>query len=372
VAGNQGVQRQTRPGVAPTARLDWQVGPQAAAGHEYFPGLDGLRAIAVVAVLFFHAGVRWVPGGFLGVSLFFTLSGFLITGLLIDEFSANGRIALRGFWARRIRRLMPAALVCLALVLIASRWLVDRAAISSLRTDVVAAAADVANWRFVTAHQSYAELFAHQPSALLHFWSLAIEEQFYLLFPCVVAVLASRRRPWLLPVGLLGLLVASVSATLLTSSHDTIYYGTHTRAAELLIGGLLAWFVRSRANVGAPTNRPLIHLLGHRVPIVQAAGYVGLGLFALFVVTTRQADDWLYRGGFVMLALLWCVLIVAARANGSFRALVSVPPLVALGRRSYGVYLFHWPVFVLVTPSRLGVHGWQARLVQLAIIAVVT
>ena len=344
--------------------------PPAAVGvspREYFPGLDGLRAIAVVAVLLFHAEVADAPGGFLGVSLFFTLSGFLITGLLIRESAVTGRVALRRFWGRRVRRLMPAALLCLGLVLAGSRWFVARAAIPRLRIDVVAAASNVANWRFVTAHQSYAELFARQPSAVLHFWSLAIEEQFYLIFPCVVAVLVSRRRAWALPHGLLVMTTASVIASVMTSSPDVVYYGTHTRAAELLIGGLLACAIQRRAEVARWRSASAA---GAR--IVQAVGFVGCGVLVLLVVTTRQSDGWLYRGGFAALALLWCALIVAARAAGPFRALVSQRPLVALGRRSYGVYLFHWPVFTLLTPTRLGVDGWPARLIQLLIVGVLT
>jgi len=334
----------------------------------YFPGLDGLRAIAVVVVLLFHAGVADAPGGFLGVSLFFTLSGFLITGLLIRESAVTGRIALRRFWGRRIRRLMPAALLCLALVVATGRWLVAEPILPRLRIDVVSAAANVANWRFVTTHQSYAELFAHQPSAVLHFWSLAIEEQFYLIFPCIVAVLISRRRQWALPLGLGVMAAASVVAAIATSSHDVVYYGTHTRAAELLIGGMLACVVHRRG-VGLP--EPALTRLA-RPWAVQAVGFVGVGALALLVVTTEQDDEWLYRGGFAALAFLWCGLIVAARASGPFRALVGRSPLVALGRRSYGVYLFHWPVFTLLTPARLSVHGWQARLIQLLVIAALT
>ncbi len=353
--------------------------------HRYFPGLDGLRALAVVAVLFFHAGERNATGGFLGVSLFFTLSGFLITGLLIDEVSSEGRIAIRAFWGRRVRRLMPAAVVCLGLVLITSPWLVEAVSVVRLRADIVAAAADVANWRFVTARQSYAELFARQPSAVLHFWSLAIEEQFYIVYPCIIALLAKvaavgsssgRRRPWVLPVGLVVLIAGSIASSFAATSHDLIYYGTHTRAAELLIGGLLAWAIRRP--VRSPRRATGIASLGsgeHRVQwnaAVQCAGFAALAAFVVLVTRTSQSASWLYRGGFALLAIVWCVLIVAARSPGWFRSMVSLRPLVALGRRSYGVYLFHWPVFTLLTPTRLGVHGWPARLIQGAVIAGIT
>ena len=358
--------------VAGTARADATCVAEARSGaaappHEYFPGLDGLRAIAVVAVLLFHAGAADTPGGFLGVSLFFTLSGFLITGLLIRESALTGRIALRRFWGRRVRRLMPAALLCLGLVLATAPWLVARPVLPRLRLDVVAAAANVANWRFVTAHQSYAELFAHQPSAVLHFWSLAIEEQFYLIFPCVVAVLVSRRRRWVLPLGLVVMTAASVIAGVMTANHDVVYYGTHTRAAELLIGGLLACVVHRRVGTGQRVARRIA-----RPWVVQGVAFAGLGALVVLVVGARQSDEWLYEGGFAALAFLWCALIVAARVPGPFRGLLARRPVVALGRRSYGVYLFHWPVFTLLTPARIGVHGWQARLIQLLVIAAVT
>ena len=365
------------------------VGIEGASGtpraHRYFPELDGLRALAVIAVLFFHAGERDATGGFVGVSLFFTLSGFLITGLLIDEVSAEGRIAIRAFWGRRVRRLMPAAVVCLGLVLVTSPWLVEGVSIVRLRADIVAAAADVANWRFVTAHQSYAELFARRPSAVLHFWSLAIEEQFYIVYPCIIALLAKlagRRRPWVLPVGIVVLIAGSITSSVAATSHDLIYYGTHTRAAELLIGGLLAWAIR-RPTFATGVAHLRSDRLGsgrlfsdgpraQRHMAAQVAGFAALTSFVVLVMRTSQTDAWLYRGGFALLAIVWCVLIVAARSPGWFGSMLSVRPLVALGRRSYGVYLFHWPVFTLLTPARLGVHGWPARLIQFAVIAGIT
>lgn len=359
----------TRTGATPAAES--RPGP-ATTSPVYYPGLDGLRAIAVLAVLLFHAGVADASGGFLGVSLFFTLSGFLITGLLIRESSVSNRISLRRFWGRRVRRLMPAALLCLGLVAVAARWLVARPVLPRLRIDIVAAAANVANWRFVTAHQSYAELFARQPSPVLHFWSLAIEEQYYLIFPCIVAVLLSRRREWALSIGLVVLTAASVVASVLTTDHDVVYYGTHTRAAELLIGGVLACVVHRRTGLDVARLWQRASGSPFALSLVQSFGFAALGVLVILVVTTRQSDGWLYKGGFAALAVLWCVLIVAARSPGPFRSLVSRRPLVAIGRRSYGVYLYHWPVFTLLTPSRLGVHGWQARLIQLLIVAAIT
>ena len=164
----------------------------------YVPGLDGLRAVAVIAVLAFHAQFAAASGGFLGVSLFFTLSGFLITTLLIDEHASTGTLSLRRFYSRRVRRLLPAAYVCLALVVLASGWWTASQQ-RRLPGDLVASVANVANWRFAFAPTSYQELFLGEPSPVAHFWSLAIEEQIYLILPLVV-YLALRRGPRALAV----------------------------------------------------------------------------------------------------------------------------------------------------------------------------
>ena len=333
--------------------------------REHFPALDGLRAVAVLTVVLFHTGVSRAQGGFLGVSLFFTLSGFLITGLLLAEHAEHGRIALKAFWARRVRRLAPASLLCLAAVLIASRWLVSVVEMRTLRGDVIAAAANVANWRFLTAGQSYASLFAGRPSPVLHFWSLAIEEQFYLVLPILIAVLLRFRRRAVLPVVLAALTVASLVATLLSTDHDLVYYGTHTRAAELLIGALLAWVMaRPQARLPHWVSTHTNALVG--VAIAATAGATVL------VTTTAQSAGWLYRGGFAAVALLWCPMILAATGRGVYAAVLGAGPLAAIGRRSYGIYVFHWPVITLVTPQVLHLAGWQARLTQLVIIVVAT
>jgi len=211
----------------------------------FLPGLEGLRGVALAAVLFFHGGFSWAKGGFLGVSTFFTLSGFLITMLLIWEFSTEGRIRLRRFWGRRYRRLMPASLLCLTGVVVFGWLVATPGQLVTLRGDVLASLLYVANWRFIVTQQSYAQVFS-APSPVLHFWSLAIEEQFYLVFPLVVAaVLAlahgSRRALGavltVLAVGSLGLMWV-----LYTPGQDPsrVYYGTGTRAFELLLGALLA------------------------------------------------------------------------------------------------------------------------------------
>ena len=318
--------------------------------------LDGLRALAVLAVLLFHADLGVADGGFLGVSVFFTLSGFLITSLLLREHAATGTVDLRTFYERRVRRLLPAAHLCVAGVLVAGAlWAASQR--RSLPGDAIAAVANVANWRFAFASQTYQDLFIGAPSPLAHFWSLAIEEQCYLLLP-VMAAWAMRRggaRP--LGVVLAALLSGSLVATLLTSDTNLVYNGTHTRAGELLIGALAA--------VVAVHVRP-----GRRVAAWASA--LGLLVLGLLVVGATLQQRWLYRGGFLLVAVVSATTVVGLTGSHAVARLLGSRPFTAVGRRSYGVYLFHWPVFLLLTPERVGVAGWSLFGVQLVATAAVT
>lgn len=347
----------------------------AAASHlgylpavRYVPALDGLRAVAVVAVVVFHADVGLAPGGFLGVSLFFTLSGFLITTLLLHEHDSSGAISLRSFYERRARRLLPAAYLCLALVLAAAAWW-SVGQQRALPGDVVASVLHVANWHFALSSATYEELLGGEASPVAHFWSLAIEEQIYLVLP-IVAVVALRRGRRHLAVVTGVLLVASVAATLLTDDRDLVYNGTHTRAAELLIGVLLAVALRARRTARPDTARVVHPGLRERLGWIPGAG-AGAALLTL-VLTTTIRDDWVYRGGLVGVALLSAVLLVAV-ADGRFPARVlEARPLVAVGRVSYGIYLFHWPVFVLLDADRTGLDGVALFAVRIAVTAALT
>src|SRR3954451_22028337 len=298
----------------------------------YAAGLDGLRALAVLSVVAFHGGVRLLPGGFVGVSLFFTLSGFLITRLLLSEWQHRQRIGLRGFWERRLRRLAPAALLTLGVIMLASPHLMDPVSRAGLRVDVLAALAYVANWRFLFQGHHYADLFA-APSPVLHFWSLAIEEQLYVLFPLLVVAVGRRR---LGPV-LCALIAGSVALGWLLytpgGSTNAAYYGTFVRGGELFVGALLAVLVMSRRHMWRPG-------------ITKTAGVVALVGMLWAWSTVRQDDALLYRGGFVVHAVLTAIVILSAMQPGPVRMLLSVPPLRALGAISYGVYLYHWPVLV--------------------------
>ncbi len=317
----------------------------------YVPAIDGARAVAVVAVLLFHADLGVAPGGFLGVSLFFTISGYLITSLLLREHEATGTISLRGFFARRWRRLTPTAWIAVAGVLGASVWW-SASQRAHLPGDALASLGQVANWRFAFAEQTYQELFIGRPSPLAHYWSLAIEEQFYVVV-ALVAVVALRwgRRALAVAAGLL--LAGSVLATFLTSDHNLIYNGTHTRAAEILAGVLLALVPRAWLD---------------RATVRWAGTLAGLGFVAL-VVVTHVDSAWVYEGGLIGVAAV-STLLVAALVGAPRSLLVrtlSLRPLVVVGTWSYALYLVHWPIFLLLDSDRVGVGGVSLFAVRVAV-----
>jgi len=304
-----------------------------------------MRGLAVAAVLCFHSELSWARGGFLGVSAFFTLSGFLITSLLLAEHATSGTIRLGSFWVRRARRLLPASYAALGGIVLFGAVVADGDQVRHLRGDVLSALGYVANWRFLLDGRSYSDLF-RSPSPVQHFWSLAIEEQYYLLFPLVVAgVMAiGRGRRWLLGVALSALALSAVAISLLVGTQDRVYYGTDTRAPELLAGALLAVVAAGRA---APTRRSTIRLL-------DAAGLGALAAMLVLWSRTAQGDAWLYKGGFALHALLTTVVITAGVYARTLPRLLEWAPLRALGSISYGVYLYHWPVFLWLDGERTG------------------
>ena len=373
-------------GAAPTAGGS---GPRSGARLAYNPALDGIRGLAVLAVLFFHGGFDWARGGFLGVSTFFTLSGFLITSLLVGERLETGRVRLTAFWARRVRRLLPASALALAGISL-STLVLNETWERSLRGDVLAALAQVANWRFIADGQAYSDLFA-SPSPVLHFWSLAIEEQFYWLFPLLVVGVFALTRGSLkaLAAVLAGLLAGSAVLTLALGSDrpTTIYYATPTRMGEILVGALLAVAVArrrradgapARAAVGAGNSARAAVGAGNsaRAPggagnssraaggghlIRRVVAFAGVGALAASVWAwgnVEQTSTWIYEGGFLAYALVSGVLVFSATVPGPVRSLLSVDPLRRLGIISYGVYVYHWPIFLLANEARTGLsHG---------------
>jgi peptidoglycan/LPS O-acetylase OafA/YrhL len=310
----------------------------------HHPALDGLRGLAVLAVLFFHADFVWARGGYLGVSTFFTLSGFLITGLLLHEHARQGRIDLARFWVRRVRRLLPALLAALLGVVIFAALVSDVDQLSSIRRDALATLFSIANWRFIHSRQAYVDLFG-APSPLLHAWSLGIEDQFYFAFPLILSALLRWGDRRALLGGVTALAALSVGASLLLHGDQTrVYFGTDTRIVEILTGALLAaWAARPDVALSVQ-RRPLLALLG-----IAAAALTVCAWYAV-----EQTAQWLYLGGFAGYGLVSAALVAAAVAPGPVRSALSWPALRHLGLISYGVYLYHWPIFLWLSPDRTG------------------
>ncbi|MSZ72070.1 MAG: acyltransferase family protein, partial [Actinobacteria bacterium] len=314
---------------------------QASLAHHR--GLDGLRGIAVILVIIFHSGLGWLPGGFLGVSVFFTLSGFLITSLLINECENTGRIDLKAFWGRRLRRLAPASLVVIAGVVGLASWLSTSIEASRIKGDAISATLYFSNWRFIYSGHSYGELFA-SPSPLQHLWSLSIEEQLYVIVPVVIAglfALGLRRRA--IGVVFLIAVAGSTIATMFTNSHELIYYGTHTRAAELLLGSALAClFGHQIERLAVQKAKPLSTMY-----IVPLLGVIVLARFS------SVDSPWVYSGLLTLFAGLSAICLIASVHAGPVRSILSSSPLVRIGEVSYGLYLIHWPVIVWLNSERV-------------------
>ena len=319
----------------------------------YQPALDGLRAGAVIAVILFHGGVPGFDGGYLGVSVFFTLSGFLITSLLVHEHERTGRIDLARFYARRVRRLLPASAVCLIGIMLigALTGLFD--GVASLRAHLFGAVFQVANWVFLAGDGSYQDLLARTSgtsSPLEHFWSLAIEEQFYWVWPPVMLLVLTRvpgRRERIRLVGTItavSMLAAPVIAAVW--GPDAAYWSTPARIGEILVGALLGLVV---------TGRVVPEAVGRLAP-------AGVGLLAIAVVTFPSSGGPAYNGALPLVALVSAGLILGLQVDGPIRRVLEVGPLVWIGRISYGLYLFHWPIFVLVHPDRV---GWSEPVILL-------
>ena len=317
----------------------------------YLPGLDGVRALAVIGVLLYHADLSWIPGGFLGVDVFFVLSGFLITSLILEEFDRSGRVDFRKFYLGRARRLLPALILVLVVVSLAAA-LVYQDAARQLASDVVASIFYVNNWWYIAADQSYFE-FIGRPPLLKHLWSLAVEEQFYLVWPAI-AFLAMRRfaRKGVFAVAAILAILSTIWMLQLAVANgfpdfadpSRAYFGTDSHSMGLLIGAAMATFWRpGRMRRSLPTGASVI---------ITAIGIAALLAVIWFFVFVGEFTPWLYRGGFLGLALIVATLIAAASHPGvGLGKAMGTQPWRYIGQRSYGLYLWHWPVFMATRPG---------------------
>lgn len=324
-------------------------------GLPYLAGIDGLRAVSVLAVLAYHGNLGWAPGGFLGVEVFFVISGYLITSLLVAEHRRSGTIGLRNFWTRRARRLLPALFTLLGAVSVAA-LIGAPDALRRLRIDVPAAIFYVSNWVQILRQDSYF-VQAGRPPLLQHLWSLAVEEQFYVFIPLVALVLLPRLRRGAVAILALGGAAASAVTMAVLFNPDVdgshLYLATHTRLSGLLLGVALGlMWSPSRLQAAAAQAAP-----GARW-VLDGVALGGAAVIGWAVWRVNEFDPFIYRGGLVVVDVATLALLAAlAHPISHLGRILGVAPLKWIGQRSYGIYLWHWPIFQLTRPGldhRLG------------------
>ncbi len=351
-----------------SARL--QVDERALSRVPYLPGLDGMRALAVVAVMVYHANSDWLSGGFLGVEVFFVISGYLITLLLMAERDRTGRISLTGFWMRRARRLLPALFVMLFLLLTYTAFFRPDT-LGKIRGDILGGLGYISNWYQIWVGQGYSATGDFAP--LRHLWSLAVEEQFYLIWPIVMMLILRKAGTRRIAVTARWLAMAAITVTVFTalmyhsgrvaecdvtpdaywkiagrciSKGDGLYLSTITRSSGLLVGSAFAMVWRPVAIMRGP--------LRHKARALDAVAVVGLMLLAflnwkIHFLTTNGVDPWLFRGGFLLTGIATVLVIAGVTHPRTIvgRAL-STKPVNWVGTRSYGMYLYHWPIYQII------------------------
>lgn len=310
-------------------------------------GLDSLRGLAILGVILYHINFNWMPGGFLGVTVFFVLSGYLITDILAMEWKRNKRIDLKKFWLSRARRLLPAMFVMLVITL---AWITifHSSLLEKMRGDSLAALFYVSNWWYIYHKLSYFDNF-NQLSPLNHFWSLAVEEQFYVVWPFIISLglYHIKKQSRMILLICLGAVASALAMAILYepgADPSRIYYGTDTRAFSLLIGAALAliW----------PSNRLANKIIPKARLILDVVGGTALIIILLMFWKTNQYDPFLYNGGMVLLSIATALLVAnLAHPASRIAQFLRFRPLRWIGIRSYGIYLWHYPILTLTTPK---------------------
>lgn len=320
---------------------------QPVGGRRYVPGIDGLRALSVLAVIAYHLNLNWAEGGLLGVGIFFVISGYLITDQIITQWERHRRLNLLDFWVRRARRLLPAMIVMLFVVAL---WLliIEPSRLYGLKGDFMSSLFYLNNWWLIFHNVSYFESFG-PPSPIGHLWSLSIEGQFYILWPIVLIIVMkiARRRGKLIVWIMVCAAVSALAMALIYvpgTDPSRVYYGTDTRVFALLIGAALAvaWPSQKLNDKVSEPARRMLDIVG------------GLGLVLLLVLFNQvnEFDDLLYRGGFLVISLIAAVVIaVLAHPASRLGSIVGCKPLRWIGVRSYSLYIWHFPVIILSSPS---------------------
>ncbi|MEK4962535.1 acetyltransferase [Bacillus mycoides] len=334
----------------------------------YMVGLDSLRGLAILGVILYHINFNWMPGGFLGVTVFFVLSGYLITDILAIEWKNNKRIDLKKFWLSRARRLLPGMLIML-IVTLAWITIFHSSLLVKMRGDSLAALLYFSNWWYIYHKLSYFDSFS-QLSPLNHFWSLAVEEQFYVVWPFVISLgfYYIKKQSRMILFICLGAIASALAMAILYepgTDPSRIYYGTDTRAFSLLIGAALAliW----------PSSRLASKIIPQARLILDIIGGVALIIILTMFWKTNQYEPFLYRGGMVLLSIATALLVAnLAHPASRIAQFLRFRPLRWMGVRSYGIYLWHYPIITLTTPKvNTGEFSFTRAILQFLLIIIV-